>query len=162
MPEPVLSNTLPLYYLNRLGLLELLRTLYGEILVPLGVQNELEAGAALGLDVPDLPNLEWVDLRQVDVPDALRLVTDLGRGEAEVLALALAHPGCLVILDERLARQIAELNGIRVTGTAGVLLRAKAEGHLDAAPLVDQLDALGFRLTAAVRERILRLAGEVS
>lgn len=51
----------------------------------------------------------------------------------------------------------------RVTGTAGVLLRAKAEGHLAAvAPLLDQLDVLGFRLTGAVRERILRLAGEAS
>jgi predicted nucleic acid-binding protein len=43
----------------------------------------------------------------------------------------------------------------------GVLLRAKAAGHLAAvAPVLDQLDALRFRLDLMTRINVLQLAGE--
>ena len=100
-------------------------------------------------------------MRPVRVPELIRLITDLGPGEAEVLALALEEAGSLVILDDRLAREVAKLQNVRITGTAGVLLKAKQEGHISAvAPLLDQLTQLGFRLGDAVKASILRLAQE--
>ncbi len=44
MPESVISNTSPLFYLFRIGRLELLMSLYGQITVPLQVRQELEEG----------------------------------------------------------------------------------------------------------------------
>jgi predicted nucleic acid-binding protein len=53
------------------------------------------------------------------------------------------------------------LLGLTVTGTLGVLLRAKTEGHLPAvSPVVDKLEQLGFRLAPETRAGVLRLAGE--
>ncbi|MBT9171463.1 MAG: hypothetical protein DDT18_01839 [Actinobacteria bacterium] len=89
------------------------------------------------------------------------MVTDLGPGEASVLTLALELPDVLVILDDLLARRIAELQGLRITGTAGVLLKAKQQGYVEAiAPIIQQLVNLGFRISNRLQQDILRLAGE--
>jgi predicted nucleic acid-binding protein len=66
-----------------------------------------------------------------------------------------------VILDDALGRRAAELLGIPMTGTLGLLLDARKAGLVHAiAPLLDQLDALGFRLSAVTRSAVLKLAGE--
>jgi predicted nucleic acid-binding protein len=70
-------------------------------------------------------------------------------------------PGSLVLLDDRLARAVARIRNIRLTGTAGVLLKAKQEGHITVvAPLLDRLVQLDFRLSDAVTASILKLAQE--
>ncbi len=89
------------------------------------------------------------------------LSTDFGAGEVEVLALALEESDGLVIIDEKLARKIARLRGLRVTGTAGVLLKAKQKGHIQAVrPLLDQLQEIHFHLSDNVRTLILSKAEE--
>ena len=99
--------------------------------------------------------------RTVRVPEVIHLITDLGPGEAQVLTLALEEPGSLVILDDGFARAVAQARRIRLTGTAGVLLKAKQEGHIVAvAPLLDTLIRLGFRLSGATRAAIVALAQE--
>jgi predicted nucleic acid-binding protein len=91
----------------------------------------------------------------------VRLITDLGAGEAQALTLALEEPGSLVILDDRYAREVATLRNIRFTGTGGVILKAKQEGHISAvAPLLNQLIHSGFWLSDILRARILKLAQE--
>lgn len=161
MPELVISNTSPLFYLHRLRHLELLRELYQRIIVPEAVVRELEAGRDQGEDAPKVTNYGWIEVRSVRVPQLIQLITDLGSGEAEVLALALEEPDTLVILDDRLARNMAKLQNLRITGTAGVLLKAKQEGHTSAvAPLLNELTQLGFRLSEAVKASILHLAKE--
>lgn len=93
----------------------------------------------------------------------LRLVTDLGRGETEVLALALETEAPIVILDDALARQAAELLKLPLTGTLGLLLDAKRKGIIPRlAPLLNELQALGFRVAAHTRAAVLKLAGESS
>jgi len=93
---------------------------------------------------------------------ALPLIADLGPGETEVLMLALEIRESIVILDDALARQIAETRGIRFTGTLGILLDAKRNGLVPSvAPLLDQLHALRFRLAPHTRMAILKLAGEL-
>ena len=147
MPELIVCNTSPLFYLHRLGQLGLLRTLYSRIAVPEAVVTELRAGREHGEDAPDLDEMDWIEVHPVRVPQLIALITDFGPGEAEVLALAMENPGSLVILDDRLARTVAKGRGLRVTGTAGVLLKAKHDGALPAvAPLLADLARLGFRL----------------
>jgi predicted nucleic acid-binding protein len=141
--------------------LDLLQKLYQRITVPQAVADELKAGGDQGEDVPNIREYEWLKVRSVRVPEVITLITDLGAGEAQVLALAIEEPGSLVILDNSLARQIARLRSLRITGTAGVLLKAKHEGHILAvAPLLDRLMQLDFRLSDAVKAKILRLALE--
>ena len=158
MPE-VICNTSALQYLHQLGLLHLLRELYGTVTVPEPVAREIAAGREQGVNLPDLAALTWIHHEPVTIPAAA--TGDLGVGELAVLTLAGAHPGSLVVLDDGLARRYARLAGIRFTGTCGVLLRAKERGLLPAvAPLLDQLVRLGFRLDAGTRASLLKLAGE--
>ena len=161
MPEVVISNTSPIFYLHRLRLLDLLQELYQKIIVPKAVVAELETGRRQGEDVPDIDNYKWIETQAVRSSQILGLSTDFGSGETEVLALALEVSESLVIIDEKLARKIARLRGLRVTGTAGVLLKAKQEGYISAVkPLLDQLQEIHFHLSDNVRTLILSKAGE--
>ena len=161
MPEVVISNTSPIFYLHRLRRLDLLQKLYQEIIVPKAVVAELEAGRRQGEDVPAIDSYEWIKIRAIRSPQILGLSTDFGLGETEVLALALEESDSLVIIDEKLARRIARLRGLRVTGTAGVLLKAKQEGHILAVkPFLDRLQEIHFHLSDNVRTLILSIAEE--
>lgn len=78
-----------------------------------------------------------------------------------MLALGKSRSESLTILDDALARRHARLLGVSFTGTLGVLLRAKSVGHLDrVAPVVTEMERLGFRLDPTTREAVLRLASE--
>lgn len=160
MPE-VISNTSPLQYLFQTGCLELLPALYGDIAIPAAVAGEIERGTRLGVFLPRIEDLVWLHVRPVKAAGTLPLVTDLGAGEREVLALALETPGHLVLLDDAWARRCARHLGILFTGTLGLLVRAKQRGLLDAVrPVIARLEAAHFYLDPATRHAALRLAGE--
>src|SRR5262245_4261079 len=104
-PESVvIVNTSPLLYLYQISGLHLLQQLYRAVTIPLAVQEELETGKRRGIDVPDVGSLSWICLRPVSSAALVPAVVDLGRGEAEVLALGLEITGSLLILDDQLAR----------------------------------------------------------
>jgi predicted nucleic acid-binding protein len=89
------------------------------------------------------------------------LLSDLDRGEAEVIALAQELNADLVIVDERLARRHARRLGLTLTGTLGVLLKAKERRLVPAVgPLISQLRQDGIRLDDALVAEALDLAGE--
>ncbi len=156
----VVSNTSPLLYLHQLGSIDLLPALYAEVLVPVSVVDELTAGRAAGHDVPNVAALPWARVVSSPTLALLALATDLGKGEAE--AIAIAHERkALLILDDGLARRHARLIGVHLTGTLGVLLKAKAAGHIQQlAPVIARLTEFGFRLAEQTREAVLKLANE--
>jgi predicted nucleic acid-binding protein len=121
----VIVNTSPLLYLHQVGCLELLQQLYGTITVPPAIPQELEIGKLQGVDVPEVNSIEWIQTRPVASATLIPAVIDLGQGEAEVIALGLENPDSLLIFDDSLARRIADLYGLRYTGTLGVLVKAK-------------------------------------
>jgi uncharacterized protein len=84
----------------------------------------------------------------------------LGRiGQIDLLP-ALFAPVC--IMDDLQARQLAEAIGLKVTGTLGILLRAKQAGLIPTVkPLIDDLAAQGFRLRPELHRDVLELAGEI-
>lgn len=88
----VISDTSPLQYLHGIRQLPLLEQLYGRIVVPQAVIDELNVGRQQGYDVPDCSAYDWMQPETVTIPSVLKLITNLGAGEAETLALALAQP----------------------------------------------------------------------
>lgn len=80
MPE-VICNTSPLQYLHQAGILHLLPSLTGKIIIPPAVAAELTAGKKAGIDLPDITSLAWLELRLPMSATALPLVTDLGNLE---------------------------------------------------------------------------------
>lgn len=163
MPErEVISNTSPLLYLHQVGHLDLLHHLYQRIVVPPAVREELRVGAERGVSTPEIDQIPWLEIRLPVGRTLLPMVTDLGAGEAEVIALGLSSPGSLLILDDALGRRIAHLLEMAYTGTLGILVRAKKEGHLATVkPVVEALqDRTNMRLRGDLVQRILTEAGE--
>lgn len=156
-----ICNTSPLQYLHQIDCLHLLPTLAGKIVVPPAVVQELQEGARPGVNLPNLESLSWITIESPLGMPALPLIADLGSGETEVLMLVLESPGSTVILDDSLAREVALLRNIPLTGTLGILLNAKQNGLVvQVEPLLNQLQGLGFRLNMSTRRAVLKLAGE--
>ena len=101
------------------------------------------------------PNRALHDPRRAD------LLVDLDRGEAEAIALAMELDADLLLLDERLARRHATRLGLTITGSLGVLLKAKErELVTEIHPLIQELRRNKIRLSEDVVQQALRLAGE--
>lgn len=88
---------------------------------------------------------------------------DADPGELEAIALYKRMRADLLLLDDRRARKLALLNGIRVVGSLGVLLRAKEQGRIFAlAPLMSVLKMNGLYFSEVLMKEVLRQAGEES
>ncbi len=153
----MVTNTSPLSYLHRLGRLEILRDLFGVVLVLSAVEVELARGRSLGLDLPEPRSVSWLEFR----PSPPAAYEGLGAGETAALSLAASIPGALVLLDDMAARVRASALGLAFTGTAGVLIRAKGRGLLSAvAPELDRMLKMGFRLSPRARADALAACDE--
>lgn len=97
----IICDTSPL--LHQLQQLKLLSELSDRVVVPPAVDSELAEGRAMGVGAPDPTALDWIVVEGPAGTAAPRLVTDLGRGETEVLALALERDDAVAVLDDRLA-----------------------------------------------------------
>ena len=160
MPE-FICNTSPLLYLYRIGALKWLSILCNEVWIPTTVSQELSEGRRRGYDVPDPQHYEWLKIVDPRVIPSEWLNLDLGVGELATLALALEHPECTVLLDDRHARRIAQAAGLKVWGTLKVLIEAKSQGLVERiANHVDLLESTGMWVSDDIRRRVLALAGE--
>ncbi|MGC9504594.1 DUF3368 domain-containing protein [Baaleninema sp.] len=160
MPN-VITNTSAIQYLYQTQLLDLLPTLYDRVTIPQAVADELSEGRKLGVSLPNISDLPWVNFATPHNLSVLPEFPSLGLGEREVIALAMETPDALVVLDDNLARKVAKQIGIQLTGTLGILLKAKQMGDLQTVrPVVDRLEELGFRVSTSMRSRILNFPGE--
>jgi predicted nucleic acid-binding protein len=160
-PRLVVVNATPIIALALIKQLGLLQYLYNEVVIPPEVQAEVLAGGPSGVGKVELEGANWIRTIPLQDPRRADLLSDLDRGEAEVIALAQELDAQLIIIDERLARRHAKRLGLTLTGTLGVLLKAKEQGMIPViAPLIDQLRQGGIRLSQAVVTEALELAGE--
>jgi predicted nucleic acid-binding protein len=163
MPERnVICNTSPLLYLHQVSQLDLLGKLYGAVIVPRAVEKELLAGQDRGLDVPEISAIDWIHIRAPMGGNILPAIVDLGRGEAEVIALGLELEGSLLVLDDQLARKIAKINQLYYTGTVGLLIRAKQRGFLHSVrPVLEQLQKTTMWISEELVQLVLEEANEL-
>ena len=159
--EPIAVNTGPLIALAACDALDLLRHLHHPVIVPTAVVDEFRRGQSGGSALADVP--PWVDVRTLTSPVPAILVTHLDIGEASAIALALeAHVG-LVAVDERRGRLIARDLGLTVTGSLGLLLRAKRLGFIGAvAPHLTAMRKNGIWLGETLVRRVLAEAQELA
>src|SRR5437016_4280821 len=119
MPEAI-TNTSPMLYLYRIGVLEWLPRLCGNVWMPQAVVDELQDGQSKGYDVPMPSVYSWLQVVEPRAVPSAWLALDVGAGELAVLALALDHPQRMVLLDDGRARRIAQAAGLTVWGTLKV------------------------------------------
>ncbi len=157
---PVVLNTTPLVALWVLGRLDLLRDLFGQVVIPPAVQSEFMAAETQARQ-DALAQAPWVAPQTLAHPERALAYPQLDRGEAEVLALAVETEARLVIIDERLGRRYAQRLQLPLTGTLGVLLLAKEKGLLPALhPEIERLQQAGLSLGPDLITEALHLARE--
>jgi predicted nucleic acid-binding protein len=157
----IICNAGPLISLARIGRLDLLPALFGEIIVPPAVYREVTGGGSLP-GAGDLSQASWLKLTDIeDRRGLVRLLSSLDAGEAEVLILA-RELRATAAIDEKRGRRIAEELGVPQTGTVGILLAAKKSGLISSIrPLLNELSAKGIRLSSRLYDEACRLAGEL-
>ena len=159
----LVSNASPLVNLARIGRLEILRDLFGEVCVPDAVWAEVVVAGEGQPGAQELAEASWVKRCQVrNQPLVQALRQELDAGEAEANALALELKADLLLMDERLGRETAQHLGVKPTGVIGVLIVAKRRGVLPKVrPLLDALrNEAGFRISERLYARVLEDTGE--
>lgn len=164
MPETqeFVVNTGPLIALVAgLGDLRVLQ-MYHHVYVPFEVSQELLVDSGTRFAAKEFVETHWLDKRQEALDISPYLLNSLDRGESAVIQLALDEGVHTVCIDEVSGRRIARLNALRVTGSTGVLLRAKREGYLDSVrEAIERMESKGIWLSEKVKRFALRQSGEV-
>ena len=161
----VVADAPPLLYLSRLDRLDLIEAVYGEVVVPRTVWQELVVARP---DAPGVEALKTATFISVSsraerhgVPESL---TDaLDAGEAAAICLAELESADLLLIDERKGRKVAEGRGLRVRGTLSTVVEARRLGAIASVrPVLDALAAVGFRVSPALVRWAVNQAGEGS
>ena len=157
--RPVVSNTTPLITLGEIGLLDVLRQLYGTVGIPPIVLAEYQHGRAAHPQRPDLRGVSRMTVQPVPTDPLVPMSLDAG--ERDAIALARAQQASRILLDDRAARAVATRLNLTVTGSAGVLLAAKQLGIISLVkPYLDLMVAQGRHIGPIVYEQVVRQAGE--
>jgi predicted nucleic acid-binding protein len=159
--EKWIINASPVIALARVGQVDLLARLPEQALIPQAVAEELSVAPE---DDPARQALEqdiFKIVKTPTTPDTI-LAWDLGKGESAVLSYALAHRGCIAILDDGAARRCARSLSLPVTGTLAIVILAKQHGLIEsAAQVLHALRGADFRLDdALIRDVLARTVGE--
>ena len=160
--DVVVTNTGPLIALATVRQLALLGQMYGSVLVPEGVFQEVTARGQHRPGAVELASAPWAVRSALLAPPDPFLAGNLGRGEAEAITLAAQRGARWILMDDRRARRIAELAyRLQVKGVAGILVAAKRRGLVsEIAPLLTGMQAAGYYVSQTVVERALQEAGE--
>ncbi|MCX7841299.1 MAG: DUF3368 domain-containing protein, partial [Anaerolineae bacterium] len=122
----IVSNASPLINLARIGKLDLLYQLYGELIIPQAVWQEVVLDGVGQPGAEQVKTSDWIKVRSIkDERLAQALRYELGAGEAEAIVLAIEAQAELLLMDERLGREMARHLGVRYIGLIGVLCEAK-------------------------------------
>lgn len=157
----VIVNSTPLIVLCGIGQLGILRNLYHEIYIPLAVYREVTAKEDSACEQIKLAG-EWIHVEQIqDDTEKKMYKAKLHAGEVEVMILSQEQKAQLVIIDDNAAKKTAKYLGLTVTGTLGVLLRAKQKGIIkEIGPLIFEMRQKGFYISDKTEKMILDQAGE--
>jgi predicted nucleic acid-binding protein len=141
----VISNTSPICYLVLIGHIDVLPALFGTVIVPQAVKDELShvmAAPTLQRWISKSP--PWLQVQQApETRDSDLLLLDPGEREAILLAEMLKAD--LLLLDDRRARYLARKRRLSITGLIGILVRAADRGLISPADAVDRLQRTSFR-----------------
>jgi predicted nucleic acid-binding protein len=159
----VVSDTSPINNLAAIDQLHLLQQLYGTVLIPEAVYQELTDPDFPVAGAKEVQTFTWIQIRAIEDRTMLKaLSSELDPGEAEAIVLALEMKAEQVLIDERRGRMIAARLSLHYTGILGVLVEAKSQGFISTVkPLLDDLiNKAGFWVAEPLYKSVLRLVNE--
>lgn len=161
MPDFVINTGPIISLIAAVGSLDFLENLYDEVIVPLEVLNELQAG---GLDCAEVRAVNAskvcvVTEHPVDLP--LLLSSQLDRGEASVIQNAVLRGIHVVAIDEKMGRRIARLHQLRITGSVGILVKAVNAGWIPCLKTCfERMHAHGIWISRDLQEQAVNMVNQ--
>ncbi len=151
MPKVIISDTSTLILLHKIEELDILNKVYGQVFTTPEVADEF------GVELP-----QWIEVKSVfDKKYQTLLATQVDAGEASAIALAMEFDDALILLDDLKARKLAEKLQLKITGTLGVIYKAKQMNVLEKVkPIIDKLLLTNFRISDNIIKEILKMCNE--
>lgn len=151
MPKIVISDTSTLILFQKIDEFDVLRKVYQELVTTPEIAEEY------GDQLPD-----WIKVESVSDKKYQRILeTQVDIGEASAIALASQYQDVLLLLDDLKARKLATQLGFNVTGTLGIISKAKKMSIIDKIkPTINKLISTDFRISQSIIDEILRLNNE--
>ena len=148
----VIVNSTPIIVLCNIGLLDILKALYAEIYIPEAVYREVTEKDDSACQVLKTA-LNWIHVERI-----------ANQSDKKMYKAKLHQEGTaddLVVIDDNAAKKTAKYLGLKVTGTIGVLLKAKREGIIpEIASVLEKMKKNGFYISENLEQLVLEQAGE--
>lgn len=151
----VISDTSPINYLILIECVNVLPELYGRVVIPEGVFEELQRQSTPPIVrewIAAIPS--WLEVRQAHAPVAPELEV-LGIGERQAIGLAEELGAAAIIIDEEKGRKEARRRGLSVIGLLGVLRDAAERDLVQLQPALSRLRKTNFRVSDQLIESLL-------
>lgn len=131
----VVSDTTPMISLLKIDRIDLLEKLFGEVLIPQAVFNELTTDERYRLEAEQIRHRQFITVRAVrnlKSVDILKRATGLDQGESEAIILTDEMNADILLMDEAKGRTVSSQMGFKIMGTIGILIAAYEEESLTA------------------------------
>ena len=131
----VVSDTTPLISLLKINRIDLLEKLFGEVLIPEAVFNELTIDERFQLEANQIRQKKYITVKPITNLNAVNLLkraTGLDQGESEAIILTDEYNEDLLLMDEAKGRTVSTQMGLKIMGTIGILMAAYEERQLTA------------------------------
>ncbi len=158
----IVVNSTPIISLAILDKLTLLTKLYDQVYIPQAVYDEVCKEGESKAGAKALKNADFIEIVSIKNKEARDLFsTSLHKGEIEVMVLAKELEADLIIIDDYQARKHAKYLDFKITGTLGVLLKAKKNNYIENIKfLLDKLIKNDIYIGDNLYKKILNMAGE--
>lgn len=159
----IVSNTTPISNLIHIDRISVLTELFGAVYIPEAVADEVNVVFSSCEEWQKCVESKQIIMQPISNTIFVKQLTPfLHQGEAEAICLSLEKKAKLCLIDDKDARVIAQLNNLQVTGTLGILLKAKKTGLISSVKqLIDRLRAEHhFWIKEDMYQKVLHIAKE--
>ena len=129
----VVSDTTPLISLLKINRIDLMEKLFGAVMIPTAVFDELTADKRFQLEANKIKQTKFIVVKPVANPESagvLKRATGLDQGESEAIVLTDELKADLLLMDEAKGRNVSAQMGLKIMGTIGILMAAYEEQEL--------------------------------
>ena len=158
----VVSDSGPIIALSKINQLNILNHHFGNIYISEATYNELVKKGKGMFGSEEVEKSDWIKVAKVKDEVAVKVLElELDRGEAETIILGNEFKADFVLLDESIARRVANLLNLKVKGTIGILVLAKKDGIIKKLkPILNELRTKDVWISDEVYDTALKLTGE--
>lgn len=160
----IVSNTTPIVCFLKIGRLDILENIFNEITISQAVYEELTAKPDETKEISILKESSLFKIKPVENKFAVSLLqkqVGLDLGESESIVLAQELKAIILLMDERKGRRVAVENGISISGTLGVLVKAKQMNLVkEIRPLLNELITKDIRIGNNLLKKVLESVNE--